>query len=449
MFATIAAIATPPGLGGVGIVRVSGTLVREIAVSILGLVPKPRHAVLRSFLDQNHQAIDQGIALFFPAPNSFTGEDVLELHGHGGLVVLDLILQRILSLGAKLAKPGEFTERAYLTGKLDLIQAEAVADLITSSTASAAKASMRTLQGAFSQHVHRLKDQILELRLYLEGALDFVDEDIDWFGFGNITTRLDQLLQNHQHLLSQANQGRLLRDGLNLVIAGAPNAGKSSLLNALTGKDVAIVTPIPGTTRDVLKEYIQLDGMPLHIIDTAGIRVVTGDVVEREGIKRAKTAITQADRVLWLFDDATDPHFKTLHQAELPPDIPLTLVRNKIDLTGTQAALRKVDNYTEIAISTVTGLGLDILRQHLKDCVGFNINEGDFIAHRRHLDAITRALTHVQAAKILVDDDVCQYSIELIAEELRHAQNAIGQITGEITTEDLLTEIFSKFCVGK
>jgi len=445
---TIVAIATPPGFGGIGVVRVSGPKVKEVAIAILGLIPPPRYATLKSFIDNKQQIIDQGLAIFFPAPNSFTGEDILELHGHGGPVVLDLILQRILELGAKLARPGEFTERAYLAGKLDLAQAEAIADLISSSTVSAAKASIRTLQGVLSQKIYQLKDQLLELRLYVEGALDFADEDIDWLNAGKLIERLQKLIEDHQQLLRQAQQGRLLRDGLNLVIAGAPNAGKSSLLNALTGKDAAIVTPIAGTTRDLLKEYMQIDGMPLHIIDTAGIHTGSSDLVEREGIRRAKEAINQADRVLWVFDDYTDPQHQALNQAQLPANVPFTFIRNKIDLTGSYPGINNYGDQIEVAISAATGVGLDVLRQHLKNCVGFSANEGDFIAHRRHLNAIEQAVTNLQAAyRLLID--LHQNSIEIIAEELRQAQHAIGQITGEVTSEDLLAEIFAKFCIGK
>lgn len=443
---TIAAIATPKGFGGVGIVRVSGPLVRHIAAAMLGVVPEPRRATVRPFLDNKNIAIDQGIALFFPTPHSFTGEDVLELHGHGGPVVLDLVLQQVIELGAILARPGEFTERAYLAGKLDLTQAEAIADLITSNTVAAAKASMRTLHGAFSKQLYQLKAEILNLRLYIEGALDFADEDIDWIVDSNLLNRLDNLLQTHQKLLHNAQQGRLLRDGLNLVIAGPPNAGKSSLLNALAGKETAIVTPIAGTTRDLLRESIQIDGMPIHIIDTAGIRDGVHDLIEIEGIRRAKTAIEQADHVLWVFDAVTDPENKQLNLATIPVSIPLTLIRNKIDLTGTLPGLYRQDESIEIAISAACGTGLDILRQHLKNCAGFMGQEGEFIAQRRHLNALEQAIVCLQAARILA---VKSQSIEVVAEELRQAQNAIGQITGEVTAEDLLTEIFAKFCIGK
>lgn len=443
---TIAAIATPPGQGGVGIVRISGPLVRTIATAILGAIPEPRHATLRWFLDQQQIAIDQGIAIFFPTPHSYTGEDVLELHGHGGRVVLDLVLQQVLALGAILARAGEFTERAYLAGKLDLTQAEAIADLIASNTAAAAKASMRTLQGAFSKQIYQLKDELLNLRLYIEGALDFSDEDVNWIDDSNLLYRLNNLIQLHQQLLHNAQQGRLLRDGLNLVIAGATNAGKSSLLNALAGKDIAIVTPIPGTTRDLLYEHIQIDGMPIHIVDTAGIRDNVKDLIEIEGIRRAKMAIEQADHILWVFDDLVNSEHKELNSTFISSSIPLTLVRNKIDLTGTPPGLYFHNEQVEIAISAAYGIGLDILRNHLKNCAGFAGYAGEFIAQRRHINALEHSIGCLEAARTLA---IKYQSVEVIAEELRHAQNAIGQITGEITSEDLLAEIFAKFCIGK
>ena len=429
---TIAAIATPPGRGGVGIVRVSGAAVSVIAVALLGQLPNPRQATLRSFCASNGELLDQGIALYFPAPHSFTGEDVLELQGHGGPVVMDLLLARVLELGARLARPGEFSERAFLNDKLDLAQAEAIADLIASDTAAAARAALRSLQGEFSQQVNDLVEGLVELRIYVEAA---------------IAARLRDLQKRLGSLQAVARQGRLLRDGMTVVIAGRPNAGKSSLLNQLVGRDAAIVTAIPGTTRDVLREHISIDGMPLHIIDTAGLRH-SDDLVEAEGIRRAWVEIAAADQIVMLVDDQSG--FTVEDQAlreQLPTETPVTVVRNKIDLTGRMPAMVQGQWGIEILLSARSGAGLDLLRDHLKSCMGYQSGgEGTFMARRRHLEALERATVALNRAAYQLE---VVRAGELAAEELREAQNALAEITGEFSSEDFLTRIFSSFCIGK
>lgn len=443
---TIAALATPPGLGGVGIVRISGPLVSDIANHLIGRVPSPRLATLAGFHDKHGDAIDQGIALYFPAPRSFTGEDVLELQGHGGPVVMDLLVRRTLELGARPARPGEFSERAFLNGKLDLAQAEAVADLVQSTTEMAARLAGRTLQGALSRRVEGLLQGLVRLRTFVEAAIDFPDEEVDFLAVLQVGTDLQGLIRDARDLMASADQGRLIREGLNLVIAGPPNAGKSSLLNALAGTDVAIVTDIPGTTRDVLRQEIQLDGMPLHIIDTAGVRQAR-DPIEQEGVRRARHQIEQADRVLWVYDGHADPEHAARDAVSLPKRLPVTYVRNKIDLTGTAPGLSDTPEGIDIALSARTGAGMDSLRDHLKTAVGFRGDgEGEFIARRRHLDALERALAHLVSAAQVLEQTA---AAELVAEDLRQAQRALGEITGEFTSEDLLGQIFSSFCIGK
>lgn len=443
---TIAAIATPPGFGGVGVVRVSGTGVRGIAEAILGGVPAPRQATLAWFRDGTGDALDQGLAIFFPAPHSFTGEDILELQGHGGPLILDLLLRRLMALGARLARPGEFSERAFLNGKLDLGQAEAVADLIASGTEEAARLAGRNLSGEFSRLVHGLVEDIIHLRTFLEAALDFPEEEIDFIAESSIAADLDQLLARLDALLGGARQGCLIREGIQVVIAGPPNVGKSSLLNALAGKDAAIVTPIPGTTRDLLHQEIQIDGLPLHIIDTAGLRQ-SDNLVEIEGIRRARDQIAKADAVLWLSDDNQDPDDLEFNPTDWPDQIPVTRVRNKIDLSGRKPGRTQTTAGTEIAISAREGTGLDILRAHLKQIAGYQEQvEGVFLARRRHLDALSRAREALCLASTSLRG---QKTPEITAEELRLAQQALGEITGEFTSEDLLGKIFSSFCVGK
>ena len=443
---TIAAQATPPGRGGIGVVRISGPIAKACAEAILGHCPRPRQAEYLPFFQPDGELLDRGIALWFPAPHSFTGEDVLELQGHGGPIVIDRLLQAVQAQGVRLARPGEFSERAFLNGKLDLAQAEAIADLIEAGSEQAARSALRTLQGEFSGLVHALVEQLTELRVYVEAAIDFSDEEIDFLGSGEIEQRLAAIEHRQQAIQQSARQGSLLREGMSLVIAGQPNAGKSSLLNALSGRDSAIVTEIAGTTRDVLQEQIQIDGLPLHIIDTAGLRE-TDDPVEQQGIKRAWQAIEQADRILLLVDDRlgispADEHILS----QLPGQIPLSILRNKCDLSGQPAGLITEQAIPTLRLSAKAGLGMDSLRAHLKQSVGYQENsEGQFIARRRHLDALNRAAANLQQARLHMQ----QGSGELLAEELRLAQQALGEITGEVSSDALLGRIFSSFCIGK
>jgi tRNA modification GTPase len=442
---TIAAVATAPGRGGIGIVRVSGPDCRHIAVALLGRAPAPRTAELHRFRDADGEPIDEGIALYFPAPASFTGEDVLELQGHGGPVVMNLLLRRVLELGARAAGPGEFTQRAFLNDKLDLAQAEAVADLIDSGSAQAARAALRSLQGEFSSQVHDLAESVLELRMWVEAAIDFPEEEVDFLGDRALGARLEFIRRRFAELAETARQGTLLRDGLTIVIAGRPNAGKSSLLNRLAGYDAAIVTPVPGTTRDVLRERIEIDGLPLHVLDTAGLRD-SPDEVEAEGIRRAHRELERADRVLFVVD-AADPGAVAgiaADLAALPTDAPRTVVFNKIDRIGGVPGIEPDDR---VHLSAATGAGLDLLRQHLKDCVGFHPSGvGVLSARARHVDALRRASAHVEESHRLLTG---RHAGELVAQELTDAQKALGEITGEVTSEDLLGRIFASFCIGK
>ena len=443
---TIAAIATPPGRGGVGIVRVSGPATQRIAEAMLGKLPKPRYATHSRFRDGAGQPLDDGIALYFPAPHSFTGEDVLELHGHGGPVVLDMVLGRTLELGARLARAGEFSERAFTNGKMDLAQAEAVADLIESGSEVAARSAMRSLQGEFSKQVHALVEALTQLRMYVEAAIDFPEEEIDFLADDKVHAQLSSIEQGIASLLESTRQGQLLHDGMTVVLAGPPNAGKSSLLNALAQSETAIVSPIPGTTRDVLRERIHLDGMPLHIVDTAGLRA-SRDEIESEGIRRAREQMTHADRILLVLDDSASGGVPAEVVQHLPKNLAHTVVRNKIDLTGHAAGIVNTPSGVEILLSAKTGAGLDALRQHLKDCMGFQpVGEGTFIARRRHLDAIRRAQDHVTRGRAQLKESRAG---ELLAEELRLAQQTLSEITGEFTSDDLLGRIFSSFCIGK
>lgn len=447
---TITALATPPGRGGVGIIRVSGPACRDIAKAILGDCPKPRNAYFGPFKGPE-SVIDEGIALLFNGPHSFTGEDVLELQGHGGPIIMDMLLERCVALGARLARPGEFSERAFLNDKLDLAQAEAIADLIDATSRSAAENAVRSLQGEFSKRVGDLVGQLIELRVYVEAAIDFPEEEIDFLADGHVAKRLEGVQQALSNVRKAAGQGALLREGMSVVIAGRPNAGKSSLLNALTEQDTAIVTDIAGTTRDVLREYIHIDGMPLHIIDTAGLRD-TPDAVEKIGVARAWTEIEKADRVLLLVDAsttaATDP--MTIWPefvARLPDQSRLTLVRNKIDTSAESAGIDLSTTTPTLRLSAKTGAGVDKLKTHLKDVMGFTATtEGRFSARRRHLDALDRAMAALDTGRAQLDG----YGAgELLAEDLRDAQQALGEITGDFSADDLLGEIFGSFCIGK
>lgn len=438
---TIVAVATPHGRGGVGIIRVSGNAASSIATAILGELPKPRYAQHTSFYDKNKQAIDDGIALFFPNPHSFTGEDILELQGHGGPVVMDMLLHRCVELGARIAEPGEFSQRAFLNDKLDLAQAEAIADLIDSSSVEAARSAVRSLQGDFSNQINTLLQKMIELRMFVEAALDFPDEEIDFLADRKVVDKIEQLEQQLETLRKTAKQGSLLRDGMHLVIAGSPNAGKSSLLNALSGQNTAIVTDIEGTTRDVLRESINLDGMPLHIIDTAGLRE-SSDPVEKIGIERAWAEIEKADLVLHLIDLQRPLEDQEALIKKLPENLPILKVFNKVDLGGV-VEKRPDACYVSAKYST----GIAELRRALKDKMGYQATgESTFIARRRHLMALESAHESVKNAKVQLVDFSAG---ELLAEELRSAQEFLGQITGAFTADDLLGEIFSSFCIGK
>ena len=443
---TIAAVATPPGMGGVGIVRISGSAARTIAQQVLGSCPEPRSAPYRRFRDEQGEVIDEGIALFFSGPHSFTGEDVLELQGHGGPVVMDMLLQRVVAAGARLAQPGEFSLRGFLNGKLGLTQAEAVADLIESDTSAAARLAVRSLEGVFSEKINELVEKLVELRLHVEAAIDFPEEEIDFLSDMKVSTDLHDIIRSVEKVLQSARLGRLLREGMTLVIAGRPNVGKSSLLNALAGQDSAIVTDIPGTTRDLLRERIAIDGMPLHLIDTAGLRE-SSDRVEQEGIRRAREEILKADRILWIYDDAEGVVGPELEYFNFPAGIPVTRVRNKIDLTGQAPVLHQNGQDADIALSAKTGQGMELLRDHLKQSMGYQgSQEGKFIARRRHLDALIKASEHLLTGKRALLE---AGSGELLAEDLRQAQQSLSEITGEFSSDDLLGRIFSSFCIGK
>lgn len=444
---TIAAQATPPGRGGVGIVRVSGSHVRQIATALLGGVPAPRRAVVRRFLDSSGETIDRGLALYFPQPRSFTGEDVLELQAHGGPMVIDLLVARVLQLGARAARPGEFSQRAFLNGKLDLIQAEAIADLIDSASVEAARSAQRTLQGYFSDRVRDLMEGVTELRVLVEAAIDFPDEEVEFLTDASVLARLDELLQRLGATIASAQTGRLLREGLIVVIAGPPNVGKSSLLNRLTERDSAIVTDIPGTTRDLLRESIHIDGLPLQLVDTAGLRS-TSDVIEQQGVERAGKAIDTADIVLWMVDDRWEAYAQENFASPQFTNHPATVVvRNKVDLSGQLPGLVDGIEPPTVRISATTGAGLDVLKARLKATAGYQQStEGSFLARRRHLDALQRTETALRSAR----NQLCgQVAPELVAEDLWEAHRALGEITGECSSEQLLERIFSSFCIGK
>ncbi len=438
---TIVAAATPPGSGGIGVVRVSGDLAERIARAMLGSLPEPRTATYRRFTDGHGRQIDSGVALYFPAPASFTGESVLELQGHGGPVVVSMLVEAAVELGARRAEAGEFSLRAFRNGKLDLAQAEAIADLINSTTEQAARGAFRSLSGAFSTAVNALHEYLLRLRMYVEAAIDFPEEEIDFLSDDKLELKLDECAQAFDTLIDQTGQGRVLRDGYQLVIVGKPNAGKSSLMNRLSGQDAAIVTEIAGTTRDVLREQIDIDGLAVELIDTAGLRE-NPDRIEAEGIRRARMAMESADAVLWM-QDASDTDMGAPAE-ELPGGIPLTVVRNKIDLTDEEAGA--LDDHT-INLSAKTGAGFDALREHIKRLAGYrNLGEGAFTARRRHVEALERARSHFDAGRHALKESRAG---ELLAEELRLSHQALGEITGAVSSDELLGRIFSEFCIGK
>ncbi len=449
---TIVAIATPPGKGAVGIVRLSGTLTQLIAQKILKRKKLLSHqAVYAKFYDQQEQMIDHGLAIFFEAPHSFTGEDVLELQGHGSPIVMDMILKAAIHFGARLAKPGEFSERAFLNDKMDLAQAEAVADLINAQSQQAARSALSSLEGKFSSLIQTLLKQLIKLRVYVEAAIDFTDEEIDFLKQGEVKERLLKLIQQLKDIQQTAKQGVLLQEGLRVVIAGKPNAGKSSLLNALSGREAAIVTEIEGTTRDVLREYVQVDGLPLHIIDTAGLREST-DVVEQEGMKRAWQEIEKSDYIL-LIDDVSKSFEVEANKIlptfwhRFPKNIPIIVVKNKIDLVNEKPRIEKLKNETVIYLSVKSGEGLELLKQFFEKQAGFQAeNEGIFTARRRHLEALEKTQNALSCGLMQLEKNSAG---ELLAEELKQAQNFLGEITGEFSTDDLLGAIFSTFCIGK
>lgn len=447
---TIVAIATAPGRGGIGIVRLSGPRALEIGQKITGRELRPRYAHFTPFHATDNSLLDEGVAIYFAAPNSFTGEDCVELQGHGGPVVLDSVLHTCIQHGARLAEPGEFSKRAYLNDKLDLAQAEAIADLIDATSRQSARNALNSLQGRFSQRIHQLVDELTQLRIYVEAAIDFPEEEIDFLSDGNIARQLQSVRSQLEALLQDSQQGILMREGIRVAIAGRPNAGKSSLLNALVERNAAIVTDIEGTTRDVLREYIQLDGMPLHLIDTAGLRS-NPDEVERIGIERAQEEFAQADRILLVVDIQREPELELekiwpTSVGALPEVSKITVVANKIDVSQEGARIEAGPDYPRIYLSAREGTGLDLLKQHLKTVAGYSgAGEGSFTARRRHLDALERAQGFLTQA-----EEQLRYGAgELVAEDLRACQQALGEITGQVSADDLLGKIFSSFCIGK
>jgi len=441
---TISALATAIGQSGIGVVRVSGPLSKVIANKVLKIELEPRIAYYGSFYDEESNQVDKGIAIFFPGPHSYTGEDVLELQGHGGISVLRKLLETVTFFGARLSEPGEFTKRAFLNGKMDLVQAEAVQDLVQASSEKSALSAVRSLSGEFSEKINQLLRDLIDLRVFVEATIDFSDDEIDFLKSDEMSTKLELLKKELLEILDCANQGAILRDGLHVAIAGKPNAGKSSLLNALTRQPSAIVTDIAGTTRDVLKETIHIEGMPLHIVDTAGLHK-SDNIIEQEGIRRAHAEINNADVVLLVYDSQGKPV-----DTSVLPDVmmnkPIIAIRNKIDLLNTKPKIRQHEGQTEISLSAKSGDGIDLLRQALSDIAGYN-TEGDstFLARKRHVEAIKSTLIFINSA-------IAQLEVgasELVAEDLRQAGMSLGVITGEFSSDDLLGEIFSSFCIGK
>jgi len=447
---TIVAAATPPGRGGVAVVRVSGAAVPRIAEILLGHVPAPRHATFARWHDAAGELLDMGLALYFPAPHSFTGEHVLELHGHGGEVVVDGLIERVVELGARRARAGEFSERAFLNDKLDLAQAEAIADLIDAGSRRAAQAALRSLQGEFSRRVNATREALTALRVYVEAAIDFPEEELDFLASAELRQRLQDVQQRMAGVLAAAEQGALLARGLMVAIAGRPNAGKSTLLNRLAGHDVAIVTPQPGTTRDLLRERVEIDGIPVELVDTAGLRDTTADAIEAEGMRRARAAIARADLLLFLVDAAADPRAESFRQerATLPAGVPVVLVLNKIDLAPETAVPQAATSAAVpvLAISAATGAGMDALRRHIAARAG-HVEQGGgaFSARARHVEALRRAAGHLEAAH----RQLAAKQGELAALELRAAQQGLGEVVGDVSSDELLGRIFSSFCIGK
>jgi len=447
---TIVARATPPGTGGIAVVRVSGPLVPAIAAGMLGKLPPERRATFSMFRDADGQMLDQGIALYFPRPRSFTGEDVLELHGHGGPVVAAGLVDAALGLGARMAEPGEFSRRAFLNDKLDLAQAEAIADLVASGSMQAARAALRSLSGAFSSAVDDLQEKLVKLRMHVEAAIDFPEEEIDFLSDSALLACMEDCAGSFRRLRGNAAVGRVLRDGYRVVIVGRPNAGKSSLLNCLSGEEAAIVTEVAGTTRDILRERINLDGLPVELVDTAGLRD-DPDRIEAEGIRRAREALAHADAVLWVQDASCRQELSGAKREyeldeQLPEDIPVVVVRNKSDLSGDPAGLLQGEPPV-VAISAKTGAGIDALRTELRRLAGYrDLGEGAFTARRRHVDALDRAYRHFDAGQRALHD---ARAGELFAEELKLSQQALNEITGAPGSDDLLARIFSEFCIGK
>ena len=442
---TIAAIATPPGTGGVGIVRVSGADAFSICRKICGDCPPARTATLRKFRDIDGNVVDHGLILSFASPSSFTGEDLVEFQGHGGAMVLDMLLEAVLAAGARIARPGEFSERAFLNDRIDLVQAEAIADLIESGTRSGARLALRSLEGEFSSRVDEIAADMNGVRMYVEAAIDFPEEEIDFLADSDAGHRISTLIERLESLIGRCDRGSILRDGLNVVLCGAPNAGKSSLLNRLSGKARAIVTDTPGTTRDLLDENIQIGGVRLNLTDTAGLRDDAGPI-EQEGIRRARGAMRQADLVVMVRDaseTATGDDKGLRH--DLPEDVPILTVWNKIDLTGQEAGVN-LDDDLELYVSAKHGSGIDALESRLSEfALGDYREENLILARRRHLDALTRALEHVRNA----NQRLISGAGELVAEELRLGHEFLGQITGRVSSDDLLGQIFSSFCIGK
>ena len=441
---TICALATAYGQSGIGVIRVTGPLSKSISKKILHQDLQPRYAYYGSFFDNDNNLIDKGVAISFPGPNSYTGEDVVEFQGHGGVSVIRKLLATIISLDVRVAEPGEFTKRAFLNGKMDLVQAEAVQDLIQSSSEESALSAVRSLTGEFSEKINQILSELIALRVFVEATIDFSDEEIDFLESHEVSSKLHSLKLTLLNILESANQGAILRDGIHVAIAGKPNAGKSSLLNSLTKQPSAIVTDVAGTTRDVLKETIQIDGMPIHIIDTAGLHN-SDNIIEQEGIRRAHTEINNADVVLLVYD-ASDKSVDLSILPESVKDKPKIVIKNKIDLTGSKTGIQKIQNNPEISISAKNGDGINIVRKALADFAGLNSNtEGVFLARKRHIIAINETLSFINSAISQLDGGAS----ELVAEDLRQAGMHLGQITGEFSSDDLLGQIFSSFCIGK